>query len=97
MEKSYPLHSLCLPTWPEASRDRIGISAPQLLHSHRLCYRQQRHHRAANHIPAQGDADLMICGGVEAPTPPIGVAGFCAGKASVPEMTNPPPASRPVG
>lgn len=49
---------------------------------------------AANHI-RNGDADLMICGGVEAPILPIGLAGFCACKALSQRNENPTKASRP--
>lgn len=49
---------------------------------------------AANHI-RNGDADLMICGGVEAPIIPIGLAGFCACKALSPRNDEPTRASRP--
>ncbi len=49
---------------------------------------------AANHI-RQGDADLMICGGVEAPILPIGLAGFCACKALSQRNDEPTKASRP--
>lgn len=49
---------------------------------------------AANHI-RRGDADLMICGGSEAPILPIGVAGFCACKALSQRNEDPTRASRP--
>jgi len=49
---------------------------------------------AANHIRA-GDADLMVCGGVEAPIIPIGLAGFCACKALSTQNEFPERASRP--
>ncbi len=49
---------------------------------------------AANHIRF-GDADLMICGGVEAPIIPMGVAGFCACKALSQRNDDPMKASRP--
>ncbi len=49
---------------------------------------------AANHI-RYGDADLMICGGVEAPIIPMGVAGFCACKALSQRNDDPETASRP--
>lgn len=49
---------------------------------------------AANHIK-NGDADLMICGGVEAPILPIGLAGFCACKALSQRNDAPAKASRP--
>lgn len=49
---------------------------------------------AANHIRA-GDADFMICGGVEAPIIPIGLAGFCACKALSTRNDEPTRASRP--
>lgn len=49
---------------------------------------------AANHI-RNGDADLMICGGVEAPILPIGLAGFCACKALSQRNDAPQKASRP--
>lgn len=49
---------------------------------------------AANHI-RNGEADLIICGGVEAPILPIGVAGFCACKALSERNEEPTRASRP--
>lgn len=49
---------------------------------------------AANHI-RQGDADLMICGGVEAPLIPMGLAGFCAVRALSQRNDAPAKASRP--
>lgn len=49
---------------------------------------------AANHI-RNGDADLMLCGGVEAPIIPMGVAGFCACKALSQRNEEPTKASRP--
>lgn len=42
-----------------------------------------------------GHADLMICGGVEAPIIPMGVAGFCACKALSQRNDDPQKASRP--
>jgi 3-oxoacyl-[acyl-carrier-protein] synthase II len=49
---------------------------------------------AANHI-RNGDADLMLCGGVEAPILPIGLAGFSACKALSQNNEAPQKASRP--
>jgi 3-oxoacyl-[acyl-carrier-protein] synthase II len=49
---------------------------------------------AANHIRA-GEADVMLCGGVEAPIIPIGLAGFCAVKALSQRNDAPAQASRP--
>ncbi len=49
---------------------------------------------AANHIQL-GDADLMVCGGAEAPINPIGVGGFVAMKALSEDNDNPQGASRP--
>lgn len=49
---------------------------------------------AANHIRS-GEADLMICGGVEAPIIPMGMAGFCAIKALSQRNEAPTKASRP--
>jgi 3-oxoacyl-[acyl-carrier-protein] synthase II len=49
---------------------------------------------AANHIRA-GDADLMICGGVEAAITPMALAGFCACKALSERNEAPEKASRP--
>lgn len=49
---------------------------------------------AANHIVA-GDADLMVCGGTEAPLAPIGLAGFSALKALSERNDEPARASRP--
>jgi 3-oxoacyl-[acyl-carrier-protein] synthase II len=49
---------------------------------------------AANHIRS-GEADLMICGGVEAAIIPMGLAGFCACKALSQRNDEPERASRP--
>ncbi|MCE5316999.1 MAG: beta-ketoacyl-ACP synthase II [Parachlamydia sp.] len=49
---------------------------------------------AASHI-RNGDADFMVCGGVEAPILPIGLAGFCACKALSQRNDAPQKASRP--
>lgn len=49
---------------------------------------------AANHIRS-GAADLMVCGGAEAPILPIGLAGFCACKALSTNNEFPEKASRP--
>jgi 3-oxoacyl-[acyl-carrier-protein] synthase II len=49
---------------------------------------------AAEHI-LRGDADLMLCGGTEAPINPIGVAGFVACKALSERNDEPQRASRP--
>lgn len=49
---------------------------------------------AARHIQS-GEADLMLCGGVEAPISPIGMAGFCAIKALSQRNDAPTKASRP--
>jgi 3-oxoacyl-[acyl-carrier-protein] synthase II len=49
---------------------------------------------AANHI-RNGDADLMVCGGVEAAVIPMGLAGFCACKALSQRNDEPQRASRP--
>ncbi len=49
---------------------------------------------AANHIRS-GDADLMLCGGVEAAIIPMGIAGFCACKALSQRNDEPQKASRP--
>jgi 3-oxoacyl-[acyl-carrier-protein] synthase II len=49
---------------------------------------------AANHIE-RGDADLMICGGSEAPIVPVGLAGFVACKALSERNDAPEKASRP--
>ncbi len=49
---------------------------------------------AAEHI-LRGDADLMLCGGSEAPITPIGVAGFVACKALSERNEAPQKASRP--
>jgi 3-oxoacyl-[acyl-carrier-protein] synthase II len=49
---------------------------------------------AARHI-MNGDADVMICGGVEATVSPIGLAGFCALKALSENNEHPTQASRP--
>lgn len=49
---------------------------------------------AANHL-IQGEADLMICGGVEAAILPMGLAGFCACRALSQRNDEPSKASRP--
>lgn len=49
---------------------------------------------AANHI-RNGDADLMLAGGVEAPIIPMGLAGFAACKALSQRNDEPTKASRP--
>lgn len=49
---------------------------------------------AANHIE-RGDADLIICGGSEAPIVPVGLAGFVACKALSERNDAPEKASRP--
>ncbi len=49
---------------------------------------------AANHI-RNGEADLMVCGGAEAPIIPMGLAGFCACKALSQRNDAPEKASRP--
>jgi 3-oxoacyl-[acyl-carrier-protein] synthase II len=49
---------------------------------------------AANHI-RQGEADLMLCGGVEAAILPMGLAGFCACRALSQRNDQPTKASRP--
>lgn len=49
---------------------------------------------AVNHL-RKGEADLMLCGGVEAPILPIGLAGFCACKALSQRNEAPEKASRP--
>ncbi|MCB1118331.1 MAG: beta-ketoacyl-ACP synthase II [Chlamydiia bacterium] len=49
---------------------------------------------AANHI-RNGEANLMLCGGVEAAIIPMGVAGFCALKALSTRNEAPEKASRP--
>jgi 3-oxoacyl-[acyl-carrier-protein] synthase II len=49
---------------------------------------------AADHI-RRGEAELMICGGVEAAILPMGLAGFCACKALSKRNEEPARASRP--
>lgn len=49
---------------------------------------------AANHI-RKGDADVMLCGGAEAPINPIGLGGFCACRALSQRNDSPKTASRP--
>ncbi|RMG22013.1 MAG: beta-ketoacyl-[acyl-carrier-protein] synthase II [Armatimonadetes bacterium] len=49
----------------------------------------------AAHLIARGEADVMICGGTEAPITPIGVAGFCAARALSTRNDDPEHASRP--
>lgn len=49
---------------------------------------------AANHL-RKGEADLMLCGGVEAAIIPMGLAGFCACRALSQRNDAPEAASRP--
>ena len=49
---------------------------------------------AADHI-RNGHADLMLCGGTEAPITSVGLAGFCACKALSTRNDSPTTASRP--
>ena len=49
---------------------------------------------AADHI-RRGDADIMICGGSEAPVVPVGLGGFVACRALSTNNENPRGASRP--
>ncbi|KAJ9548113.1 hypothetical protein OSB04_020656 [Centaurea solstitialis] len=49
---------------------------------------------AANHI-IDGDADMMLCGGSEAPILPLGLAGFVACRALSERNDDPTKASRP--
>lgn len=49
---------------------------------------------AASHIRS-GEADLMVCGGVEAPVLPMSLVGFCACKALSQRNDAPEKASRP--
>lgn len=51
-------------------------------------------YEAAEHIK-RGNADLMLCGGTEAPITPIGLAGFVAIKALSERNDDPTKASRP--
>lgn len=50
--------------------------------------------QAAEHI-RKGDADLMICGGAEAPITPVGLSGFVAIKALSQNNDHPTKASKP--
>lgn len=50
--------------------------------------------QAAQHI-RNNEADLIVCGGVEAPISPIGLGGFCACKALSSRNDDPERASRP--
>ncbi len=43
----------------------------------------------------QGEADIILCGGTEAPLTPLAFAGFCAMKAMSTEKENPEEACRP--
>lgn len=43
----------------------------------------------------QGEADIILCGGTEAPLTPLAFAGFCAMKAMSTEKENPQEACRP--
>jgi beta-ketoacyl-acyl-carrier-protein synthase II len=49
----------------------------------------------AYHIIRRGDADVMICGGAEAPISRLGLGGFCAARALSTRNDEPERASRP--
>ncbi len=49
----------------------------------------------AYHIIRRGDADVMICGGTEAPMCELGLGGFCAARALSTRNDEPERASRP--
>ncbi|MDA8229242.1 MAG: beta-ketoacyl-ACP synthase II [Desulfitobacterium hafniense] len=49
----------------------------------------------AFHLIQRGEADVVLCGGTEAPLTPLAFAGFCSMKAMSTEKENPKEASRP--
>lgn len=72
----------------------IGFLGPNYSISTACATSNNSIYAAAEHIRS-GEADLMVCGGVEAPLLPIGLAGFCAIKALSERNDAPEKASRP--
>jgi len=72
----------------------IGFQGPNYSISTACATSNNCIHAAAQHI-SDGSADLMLCGGAEAPISPIGLAGFVAIKALSTRNDDPTKASRP--
>lgn len=72
----------------------LGFTGPNYSISTACATANYSIYAAAEHI-RRGDADLMICGGAEAPLTPMGVAGFVACKALSEHNDEPQKASRP--
>ncbi len=72
----------------------IGFMGPNFSISTACATSNYSIHAAAEQI-LQGKADLMLCGGAEAPITPIGLAGFVAIKALSTRNDEPEKASRP--
>ena len=72
----------------------VGFMGPNFSISTACATSNYSIHAAAEQI-LQGKADLMLCGGVEAPITPIGLAGFVAIKALSTRNQEPEKASRP--
>lgn len=72
----------------------IGFMGPNFSISTACATANNSIHAAAEQIQ-QGKADLMLCGGAEAPITPIGLAGFVALRALSTRNDDPTKASRP--
>jgi 3-oxoacyl-[acyl-carrier-protein] synthase II len=72
----------------------VGFMGPNFSISTACATSNYSIHAAAEQI-LQGKADLMLCGGAEAPITPIGLAGFVAIKALSTRNDEPAKASRP--
>lgn len=72
----------------------VGFMGPNYSISTACATASHSIHAAAEHI-RKGEADLMVCGGAEAPINPIGLAGFVAIKALSTRNEEPQKASRP--
>ncbi len=72
----------------------LGFQGPNFSISTACATSNYSIHAAAEQI-LQGKADLMLCGGAEAPITPIGLAGFVAIKAMSERNDEPSRASRP--
>ncbi len=72
----------------------LGFQGPNFSISTACATSNYSIHAAAEQI-LQGKADLMLCGGAEAPLTPIGLAGFVAIKAMSTRNEEPSKASRP--
>lgn len=72
----------------------VGFQGPNYSISTACATSNYSIYHAAEHI-RQGHADLMLCGGAEAPLTPIGLAGFVACRALSTYNEDPKKASRP--